>query len=278
MTSKKILRYTHALGSAWFLLCTLLVMVKALRQAGVEWWIIFSFSGVSAFLLYVVISFYLFAFFRGASESFRYKIEHPLTSSNSYQFFYLMAPFLGTIGAMLGISDPAYFIESWMEIAYATILTTFAVWIVIDPLLGMAETFIPGSRAHRLRRKKAEQQRKIQEQENRHKLLEQIDLDEQRERERLAAELSPLADRLLLVLTDAGSPLAPQLRAVDIGAEAFRLGGLDAMQVLHKMTYDRYRRQLETEPVCDLISQWWHGVGHWRDEPLSDRGRLYGDI
>ena len=69
MTKQRLLKVIHLLSTIWFILCTGYLLILALRQAGVHWWVIFSLSGHSAVLVFTLLSLYLFAFFRGTSRS-----------------------------------------------------------------------------------------------------------------------------------------------------------------------------------------------------------------
>jgi len=49
MLRRATLRSIHLFGTVWFMLCLGYILVLALRQAGVQWWIVFSLSGHGAF-------------------------------------------------------------------------------------------------------------------------------------------------------------------------------------------------------------------------------------
>ncbi len=93
MTEHRTLKSIHLAGTAWFILCVGYILVFALRQAGVHWWIIFSLSGHSTLLVLLLVSIYSFALFRGVGRSQTIEAEHPLTSTNYYTVFYIAIPF-----------------------------------------------------------------------------------------------------------------------------------------------------------------------------------------
>ena len=82
MSHRKALKLVHLASTTWFMLCMGYILVLALRQAGIHWWVIFSLSGHSALLIFLLISLYLFAIFRGVGSNQRIEMEHPLTSTN----------------------------------------------------------------------------------------------------------------------------------------------------------------------------------------------------
>ena len=97
---KKMLHFS---STAWFMLCVGYILVLALRQAGFNWWVIFSLSGYSAVLVFLLISLYLFAIYRGIDRSQKIEKEHPLTSTSYYKVFYDISPLLGIVAGALGV-------------------------------------------------------------------------------------------------------------------------------------------------------------------------------
>jgi len=93
MTDKR--KWLHFASTGWFMLCVGYILVSALRQAGVHWWVIFSLSGFSAIFVFLLIGLYLFAIFRGVDRNQKIEIEHPLTNTNYYLAFYDISPLLG---------------------------------------------------------------------------------------------------------------------------------------------------------------------------------------
>jgi hypothetical protein len=65
MSKRRALKLVHIGGMAWFVLCMGYILLSALRQAGLHWWVIFSLAGHSAVVVFLLISLYLFARFRG---------------------------------------------------------------------------------------------------------------------------------------------------------------------------------------------------------------------
>jgi len=164
MSERKILRSIHLAGTAWFILCVGYILVLALRQAGVNWWVIFSLSGYSILIIFLMTSLYLFAIFRGVSRAQTIEAEHPLTCTNYYRVFYVTSPFLGGLAGCVGMIGEDRTGQFLAGVALGTFVTTFLVWVIVDPVTGLLEMLLlPVSRRHRLRRlaqARAERKRK----------------------------------------------------------------------------------------------------------------------
>jgi purine-cytosine permease-like protein len=152
MVARKLLRRIHLVATFWLISCVIYLLAAALRQAGLEWWQIFPLSGPSALLIVLLVSLYLYAFFRGADGARYIRIEHPLTSCNCYLGFYVSTPFLGGLAALLASTGPSDAAGILCSIAMGTFATTLFVWIVIDPAAGAIEMLLPASRRHRAER------------------------------------------------------------------------------------------------------------------------------
>ena len=152
MTARKLLKWIHVVATVWFVACVTYLIAMGLRQTGLRWWLVFSLSGYSTFMILLFVSLYLFAFYRGIGGARRIGIEHPLTSSDCYIGFYASAPLIGGLMAVAGTVDNPGMHVSMVGIAMGTLKTTFLVWIVIDPLVGVIETLLPASRRHRAER------------------------------------------------------------------------------------------------------------------------------
>jgi hypothetical protein len=288
MTGRRSLRRIHLLSTVWFIACIGYILVLMLREVGFQWWLIFSLSGPSALVIFLLISLYLFALYRGMGETQQIENEHSLTTTGYYMALYVAAPVLGglagTLG-MVGVTEPAKFL---LGVALGTLGTTFVVWVVVDPIAGMLELLLPASRRHRAERlAQAEAQRRAR-QEKREHLLTEAFAREERERQQWQQKLEWQAQRLAILLAcDAESFARAEQEAVDIGAEAWHLGGLNCMRQLHDMAMEASRRpalpaahlaRASSEPrgsngaqqdTSDYLSYWWDGIGDWRKPSLG---------
>jgi hypothetical protein len=270
MTTRQALRLTHLLSTIWFMAGIGYILVLALHQAGFHWWIIFSLSGHSALVVFLLISLYLFALFRGVGEAQQIEIEHPLTTTSYYMGFYVAAPLLGGLAGTLGMLGGSPAAKFFLGVAMGTLGTTFVVWVIIDPVAGLVEMLLPASRKHRLERfAQVEAQRRTR-QEKREQLLAEAFAREEQERQRWQQHLRPHAERLaaLLACNVADVPRAER-EAVHIGASAWRLGGLSCMRQLRDMTVAIHGDAVEDSAVADHISNWWDGIGDWRRPSLQ---------
>jgi hypothetical protein len=264
MATRRVLKRIHLISTVWFMVCVVSILAVALHQAGVRWWLVFSLSGHSALVIFLLISLYLFAVFRGVGQAQQIESEHPLTTTSYYMDLYVAAPLLGGlagIAGMMGVNSPLKFV---LGIALGTLGTTFAVWVVIDPLVGLIEMALPASRRHRAERLAHVEAERQSRQEKRERLLAEAFAREERARQQWQDKLRPRAERLATLLAcDASGLTRAQQEAVDIGAEAWRLGGLGCMRQLHDMTV-AIRTERGHRETVDYLSCWWDGIGTWR--------------
>lgn len=270
MGRRNALKLVHFSSTAWFMLCVSYILVLALRQAGFRWWVIFSLSGYSALLVFLLTSLYLFAIFRGIDRSQKIEIEHPLTSSPYYFVFYDVSPFLGGLAGCLGMIGVGRIGEFLLGVAFGTLAATFLVWIVVDPAIALVERFLPASRKHRLERLAQIRQLRQKQQEERRRLLDEILTGEEQQSKRWQEVLQPCAERLVQLLSDRQiSCEKAEAEVVDIGANAWRTGGLVCMRQLYYMVAELCRERYQDLPAVDYISSWWDGIGSWRSPSLG---------
>jgi len=265
VTARRALKLTHVASTIWFVVCVGYILVLTLHQVGFKWWLIFSLSGHSAVAIGLLISVYLFALVRDMSNTQQIQVEHPFTSTHYYMGFYVAAPLLGGLAGvfgMIGAGEPGRYA---LGVALGTLGTTFCVWVVLDPVAGLIEMLLPPSRRHRAQRlAQAEIERKAR-QEKRDKLLADAVTREQQERDRWRHLLRPEAQRLATLLaTDVPSGHTVQ-EAVDIGAQAWHLGGINCMRQLRDMAME----SADPAKTADYISYWWDGIGDWRRPSLD---------
>ena len=270
MSRRSALKLVHLAGMVWFVLCVCFILVLALRQAGVNWWVIFSLSGHSALLIFLLISLYLFAIFKGIDRSQKIAIEHPLTSTVYYMVFYDVSPFLGALAGCVGLIGLAKVSELLLVIALGTLATTFLVWIVVDPAIGFVEKLLPASRKHRLERLAQVRAMRQKRQEERRRLLVEILAQAEQDRRRREQVLQSPASRLAeLLANDGARGQRAEGEAVGIGVSAWQMGGLSCMRQLHAMAMDLCRQKYQDKRIVDYISIWWDGIGSWRTPSLT---------
>jgi hypothetical protein len=269
MSRRKALKLVHFATTGWFALSSGYILVFALRQAGFHWWVIFSLSGYSLLIIFLLISLYLFALFRGVARSQKAELEHPLTASAYYSFFYDLSPFLGGLSGSFGAIGVSTVTDYLLVVAYGTFSATFFVWIIIDPLAGMVEMILPSSRAQWRRRLAEARALRERQRLTRRRLLADIEAREQEEYARWDTVLGPYADRLVALACGSFGEQRER-EAVDIGVTAWQIGGFNCMRRLHAMAMDRYRANCGEPAVVDYISLWWDGVGSWRSPWFSE--------
>jgi hypothetical protein len=157
---------------------------------------------------------------------------------------------------MIGVQDTYRFT---LGVAMGTLGTTFCVWVVLDPVAGLLETLLPASREHRMERLARVESERIAHQERRDSLLAEAVAREEQEYERWRKILQPQAERLAALLTgDAPDAAFAEQEAIDIGARAWHLGGLNCMRQLRDMTVT-IMNERKGHTGTDYVSCWWDG-------------------
>jgi len=263
MPEKRIHKHIHFASTAWFVVCAAFLLVLAMRQAGAGWWLIFSLSGYSLILTFVLVSIYLFAVYRGVVRG-DISQEYPLTSSVCYMAFYDLCPFLGAAAGLLSGAAQAGWKDLFSTVAMGSLSTTFFVWVIVDPAVGLFEMCLPVSR--RLRRERLEEAKKERQarQLEAEQLLEGLNRREAADHDAWQPALAPMARRLAAIIeADAAALTSNEAEAVELGAAAWRLGGLACMRRLHEMAGAEHVRRSNTK-VADYVALWWDGIGTWR--------------
>ncbi len=273
MSENKTLRSIHLASMSWFILCVGYILVLSLRQAGVRWWIIFSLSGHSILIIFLLISLYLFAILRDISTAQAIPLEHPLTSTNYYKVFYVTAPFLGGLAGCLGMIGERSVSQFAAGVALGTFGTTFLIWVILDPATGFLEmTLLPACRKHRAKRlaeAKAEREKK---QKNRERVVADILAKEESNYHHWRQILKPQAEKLAALLSVEEPDLKrAECEAVEIGLKAWQVGGLSCMRELHNMAIAISKQNNSNgEHIIDYIPFWWDGIGTWRASSLDE--------
>ena len=246
------------------------VFVLALRQAGIEWWLIFSLSGHGASIGFLLISAYLYALFRDNGRDPLRAVEHPLTNTRQYMTLYSLIPFLGAVAGLYCVIDLESAYQVVMTIAMGTLGATFVFWVIADPAISFSEMLLPESRKHRLARQALARAAKEQKQRNRAKLLADLTAEEEirnkQLREAFGAEAQKLAALTIRAIEGSASAGA---EAMEIGLHAWQQGGLNCMQRLCEMARDICRDRGEYSADDDHISIWWDGIGQWRHKLVT---------
>lgn len=272
MTGNRTLKLTHLCCTGWFITCVAFVVILALRDAGFDWWVIFSLTGHSAVVIVLALSVYLFSIFRGAVRSQEPAIEHPLSSAVAYMWLYSVSPVLGGLAGFLGMLGHPELREFLLGIAIGTLAVTFMVWIVMDPFVGIVEMLLPESRKHRKERLSNIRVAKEEQKRRRSQLLQELASEEHAELVRRQKLLSDDARQLakLLKTVNSGTSQDDYLKrlAADIGVKAWQCGGIECMRQLHQMATAISEGNNNTVEYVDYIAIWWDGIGQWRKPTL----------
>jgi len=267
---RKYLKLIHISGTAWIALCAAFLLTVALRQAGVRWWVVFSLSGFSGVVFFMLLSIYLFACFRGVIRT-QTAQEHPLTTSYAYILFYDLCPFLGSLAglaSLLTLPDVSW-TEKLSTLSEGALAMTFLVWIVLDPILGSCELMLPSSASHRRRRLAQAHQEKKRKKAERERLLREALEFEKINQARWEKTFEPMAEELAILLSRL-DPSEPEVRlyAAAQGARAWALDGLNGMKFLHQRVCSKLRKR-GCADGWDRLAFWWDGIGGWRQPSVE---------
>ena len=268
MSLRRILKRIHFASTIWFTLCSCYILVASLRSSGKSWLTIVSLSGHSVLIMFLLISFYLFAVFRGASRHMMIKIEHPLTSSIYYLTLYDVAPFLGALAYGLYVTIIGNLDDCSLVVAAGSFWATFFVWIILDPLIGYCESLIPSARRHRQQRMAQAKVMREKELLAKQQLLVEAQNREKQEWIHRGQVLQPYAVQLASMLSSS-EPVADEREVVDIGLVAWQMGGLNCMRRLHSMAMELCKKKPKNTDEIDFVSTWWDGIGSWQDPHFS---------
>lgn len=268
MARRRLLKAMHAAGTAWFLLAASYLLVLNLRHAGINWWVIFSLSGQSAALLFLMLSAYLFAVFRSSNRELNSNIEHPLSNSTQYMTLYSLIPFLGSFTGLVCVYDAENFQQVMFSLTMGALAATFGMWIIFDPVISLIEMLTPASRAHRAKRRSEASQTLIVQEKYRQELLDKLEAEECENQKNWRSMLSGHAQALceLVTAAKAGNAELIQKKGIQIGLIAWQQGGLECMQELEEMAIENIgsKSSSEKSKVKAFISVWWDGIGSWR--------------
>ena len=276
MHRRNILRVFHFLSTLLFVLSAGYILIWGLLKAGRSWWFIVSVLGYLVSILFLLISLYLFALFKGFGCNPALEIEHPLTSSVYYLIFYDISPFLGAFAGGFGAIEVSMFSHYLLLIAAGSFWATFLVWIIIDIVVGLLETQVPSSRTHRRKRLAETKAVRRQERLSKERLLSEIASRKQQEQQQWENILLPFAEKLAsLVCSEDSESRQREMKVVDIGLTAWQIGGLNCMRQVYNLTMEICRKNYGAVNFVEDVSVWWDGIGSWRNNWLEADVELF---
>ncbi|MCF7956348.1 MAG: hypothetical protein K9M75_11140 [Phycisphaerae bacterium] len=265
MASNRFLKFIHISSTCWFISSSVFLLITSLREAGLDWWVIFSLSGYSSTLIAFLVLVYSFAIFRGVSRSQKIEIEHPLTCSTSYLVFYDLVPFLGGTAGLTVTAFTHNLFELMISSATGTLCSTFIVWILADPALGMIEMLLPASRKHRKARITEMKELQLRIHKDNERLMAELEEMESVNKKQREIELRGKAMDLARLLAEHKIGCGNvEAQVIEMGGHAWRLGGIDCMRQLHEMAEAAYKEQYNESVAINHIGIWWDGIGTWR--------------
>ncbi len=270
MLNRKRLAKIHFVSTSWFVFCMCYILLFELQKYDVKWWVIFSFSSQGLILLLFLMTLYLFAIFRGISSSQKLDEEHPLSRTIQYAVFYVLAPFLGGIAGLFTIIADDTIGTIFLVISLGTLIATFFVWVIADPLVGLLEVLTPAGRRHRINRLAQEKVEREQKQLSNQQLLSEIEEKEKSNRRCWQTALRPQAEKLAELLINKNiSCSEAERQAAEIAVQAWQTGGIGCMREVRDMALAISREKSKNNNLPDIIQYWWDGIGNWKSPSLG---------
>lgn len=263
----------HFGNTLLFMLCIVGISIEALRQAGLDWWLVFSISGYSLFTILFIMSVYVFVLFRGMVRNDEPDIEHPLTSLKIYKILYSITPMLGFIAGLLSQVGVDYEISKRMWLfgcEMGSFWITILIWVLLDPLFNFLECRTPASMQSRQHRMELARQEKEKILAQRKKLLAELSEKEKIETVEQKKILDVPADKLsdLMLSGLRGSAGANNPVVIELGVNAWQLGGIKCMKLLRDMAWEKCVQKGLRPGMVDEVDYWWDGIGDWRAKSL----------
>jgi len=263
MLQERQLRVFHVIVTIQFVVSASLVMFWSLWQTNLSWWQIFSLSTQGVVVVIFGALVYGFAVFSGAAGA-RIEGEHPLSGSIYYRVFYLVVPVLGGLAAGCDYFLSEGIIEGVRGWALGTVIAAYAVWLVVDPIVGIAEISLPENRRLRRARIAAQKEEHERRRRERAELLERLRAQRSAKLAAQAAMVEKTTSRLTeVLLKSADDPRRGSDEAALIGLEVWQTAGMDTMKEIYA-TVARGCARRGRRDLAARLDYWWDGIGQWR--------------
>ena len=262
------LRTLHVVVTTQFFFAAAVIILYFLFRSAPDLWALFPLSAQGLVLLVLVVLVYAFAVARGVVGE-RDRDEHPFTGYYPYRIFYLILPVLGGVGGGILYLLSEGLIEGLLGAALGTVLPACAVWLAIDPLIGIIESLLPRARHSRRLRKQREKERQRERRRRRDDLIEELKAQRVARLKEQEPFLKDHAVRMAALLADTGGDLRERADAAGlIGLEAWQTGGPQLMKELARRALALLSEPLRQKSVM-LLDDWWDTVGDGRSAPFA---------
>ncbi|MBE0535406.1 MAG: hypothetical protein IH624_07020 [Phycisphaerae bacterium] len=264
MDNTECLQKVRRLGRVWFYFCTGCLLVWPVLFTGEDGSYVFSAMRSGTVLVCVLAGLAAAVTLHRFSGGRRDDREHPITNSGGYTLFYSISPLVGGVAGGLvaaGGSEPQYY-AGW--IAAGSYLAGVLVWLLATPLLYAAEMLLPSSRRHRAARLACARTMRRQAHSAKERALAELEATELKKLETWNHLLQPRARELAgLAITGPTALERNRGKIVDIGIEAWQIGGVSCMRHLHAMAAEVSKKESGDTKSIDLIVPCWDGIGNW---------------
>jgi len=263
MDNTEYLQKVRRLGRVWFYLCTGCLLVWPVLFAGEDGSYVFSAMHSGTILLCVLTGLAAAAALHRFGGACTDDPEHPITNSGGYNLFYSISTLVGGMAGGLGAangSEPHF--VGW--IVAGSFLAGVLVWLLATPLLYAAEMLLPSSRRHRAARLACARTARGQAHSAKARALAELETTELEKLATWNQLLQPRARELAgLAITGPTALERNRGKIVDIGIEAWQMGGASCMRHLHAMAVEVSRKESGDTKSIDLIVPCWDGIGNW---------------
>jgi hypothetical protein len=100
---------------------------------------------------------------------------------------------------------------------------------------------------------------------NKKDVLNEIKYAYDAQKRRWGQQMLPQARELAGLLCQVENPDDDrEAKAIDIGVDAWKQGGLECMNHVREMAIEIYAHENGDKPIIDSTNYWWDGVGGWR--------------
>ncbi len=250
----------HRIGRAWFYLCTGYSFVVLLAGKGNG--IVLYALKHGAVWMFLIVSVVAATVFRRLGKRAN-KHEHPITTNRVYNSSGGMSSlFGGLIGlASAGVYNSGYPV---LWIAAGSFIGGALTQLLIHPLLYAAERLLPSSRRHRAARLALVKTYRREAVLAKQRALAELEANEAKKLEMWNDVLTPKARELAsLLITGPASLEANRGKIVDMGIEAWQIGGAGCMRHLHSMAVDVCKQEHGDANTAEFIAPCWEGIGQW---------------
>jgi len=264
MDNAKSVRVVRRFGRIWFYVCGGYIIACTLVPVGKGGCLGLSVLGRWPAWIVLSMFFLLTAVFGRFGPYRKNEREHPVTRTGGYVFLYNASSFVGALAGGLAATGAANPLHYPLFVAAGSFLVNVLVWVILGPLVSAAETLLPSSRRHRAARLACARTMRRESHLAKERALAEVEATELKKLQRWSEALRPCARELASMAITGPTALEENRgRIIDIGIEAWQLGGVGCMRHLHAMAVDASKEEPRDTKSIEFIAPCWDGIGTW---------------